>query len=196
MGGHVVSAVSGRTDFLVTGYILENNKPIEEGSKYKKALIQKSNGKPLSIITEEEFFKMYPLPLCTSPANVDDRVNTNIILPEPALSTCDTEELNVVFPKKYIVISFMTFQLFDYCYRSVASQDLWFEKYRPVKSSQIIGNSENIRRLKAWLTNWYDICLGKRDTFVDGGLSKKRFSNNESVLMSIKQCHISGFFII
>ncbi|XP_053992345.1 uncharacterized protein LOC128883723 isoform X2 [Hylaeus volcanicus] len=173
MGGHVVSAVSGRTDFLVTGYILENNKPVEEGSKYKKALIQKSNGKPLSIVTEEDFFQMYPLPLCSRPSPVDGATNKNIVIPEQTFPIHDTKVLNVVLDKK-----------------SDVSQALWSEKYRPVKSSQIIGNGENIRRLKAWLMNWYDVCLGKKNTFVEGEFSKKRILNSDS--MESRACMISG----
>lgn len=38
LGGRVTSAVSGKTDYLVTGSILEDGRAIEEGSKYKKAI--------------------------------------------------------------------------------------------------------------------------------------------------------------
>jgi replication factor C subunit 1 len=38
LGGRVTTAVSGKTNYLVTGSILEDGRPIEEGSKYKKAM--------------------------------------------------------------------------------------------------------------------------------------------------------------
>ena len=37
LGGRVTSAVSGKTDYLVVGEILEDGRPYTEGSKYKKA---------------------------------------------------------------------------------------------------------------------------------------------------------------
>lgn len=38
LGGKVTSAVSGKTDYLVVGSILEDGREVEEGSKYRKAL--------------------------------------------------------------------------------------------------------------------------------------------------------------
>jgi replication factor C subunit 1 len=38
MGGRVTTAVSGKTDYLVVGSILEDGRPYTEGSKYKKAM--------------------------------------------------------------------------------------------------------------------------------------------------------------
>lgn len=38
LGGRVTTAVSGKTNYLITGSILEDGRPIEEGSKYKKAM--------------------------------------------------------------------------------------------------------------------------------------------------------------
>jgi len=34
----VTGAISGRTDFLIYGYILEDQRPVEASNKYKKAL--------------------------------------------------------------------------------------------------------------------------------------------------------------
>ena len=36
-GGKVTSAVSGKTNYLLAGYILEDSRPVEDGGKYKKA---------------------------------------------------------------------------------------------------------------------------------------------------------------
>ena len=38
LGGRVTSAVSGKTDYLVVGEILEDGRPYHEGSKYKRAV--------------------------------------------------------------------------------------------------------------------------------------------------------------
>lgn len=48
-GGRLTSAVSGKTDYLIVGYKLEDGRDVTQGSKYAKA---KALGKP--ILTESE----------------------------------------------------------------------------------------------------------------------------------------------
>lgn len=50
-GGVITSAVSGKTDYLIVGYKLEDGRDVTQGSKYAKA---KANGKT-KILTEKEF---------------------------------------------------------------------------------------------------------------------------------------------
>lgn len=49
-GGRLTSAVSGKTDYLIVGYKLEDGRDVTQGSKYVKA---KSLGK--TILGEKEF---------------------------------------------------------------------------------------------------------------------------------------------
>jgi NAD-dependent DNA ligase len=37
-GGRLVTSVTSKTDYLVTGHMLDDNRPVTEGNKYKKAL--------------------------------------------------------------------------------------------------------------------------------------------------------------
>jgi hypothetical protein len=52
MGGHVVSQVSGVTNFLLTGYILEDGRPVDQSLKYKNAM-----NKGTKLMTEQELDK-------------------------------------------------------------------------------------------------------------------------------------------
>ncbi|CBN77287.1 conserved unknown protein [Ectocarpus siliculosus] len=52
-GGKVTGAVSSRTHFLVLGTVLDDGRPPEEGSKYKRAMVMKTR-----IIDEDGLFKM------------------------------------------------------------------------------------------------------------------------------------------
>lgn len=36
--GRLASSVSGKTDYLITGKLLDDNRPVIEGGKYKKAM--------------------------------------------------------------------------------------------------------------------------------------------------------------
>lgn len=49
-GGRVTGSVSGKTDYLVVGYKIEDGREVHLGGKYKAA---KSKGKP--ILTEDDF---------------------------------------------------------------------------------------------------------------------------------------------
>ena len=49
-GGRTTSAISGKTDYLVVGYKLEDNREVETGQKYKNAVQKK-----VPILTEPEF---------------------------------------------------------------------------------------------------------------------------------------------
>ena len=58
-GGKVTSAVSSKTTYLVVGSVLEDGRPIEEGSKYKKMKQLQNDGKPgPSMLTEDQFITL------------------------------------------------------------------------------------------------------------------------------------------
>lgn len=54
-GGKLASSVSGKTSLLVIGHVLEDGRPVVEGSKYQTA-----KEKEVKIMTEQEFFAHYP----------------------------------------------------------------------------------------------------------------------------------------
>ena len=59
-GGKVTSGVSGKTDYLVVGSVLEDGRPPNEGSKYRKALEQQKKGKDKpKIVQEAEFLALF-----------------------------------------------------------------------------------------------------------------------------------------
>ena len=49
-GGRLVAGVSVKTDYLVTGKILEDSRPVTSGGKYRRAIEMKKK-----IMTEKEF---------------------------------------------------------------------------------------------------------------------------------------------
>ena len=58
LGGVVRSGVSGKTDYLVIGHVLEDGRPIEFGSKFRKTT-ELNEGKrkenPIEILDEAKF---------------------------------------------------------------------------------------------------------------------------------------------
>ena len=55
-GGKVTTAVSGKTTYLVTGSVLEDGRPIDQGSKFRKMKQLESEGKPGPTQLDEEAF--------------------------------------------------------------------------------------------------------------------------------------------
>jgi replication factor C subunit 1 len=79
-GARVTSAVSSKTTYLVIGSVLEDGRPIEEGSKYKKATQLAADKKPgPKIMTEDEFMKI------VKPGGGGD-VSKPIDIPTPAIA--------------------------------------------------------------------------------------------------------------
>jgi NAD-dependent DNA ligase len=37
-GGRLCTSISGKTDYLIIGHLLDDNRPPTEGNKYKKAM--------------------------------------------------------------------------------------------------------------------------------------------------------------
>eukprot|EP00941_MAST-03F_sp_MAST-3F-sp1_P003135 g3135.t1 len=72
-GGRVTTGVSGKTDYLVVGVFLEDGRPVNEGSKYRKAIDKFE--KTCKLINETDLFKLIdpsydPTPLETAPSYV------------------------------------------------------------------------------------------------------------------------------
>lgn len=132
LGGHVTSAVSGRTDMLVTGAFLEDGRACQEGRKYKEA-ISLREGKKLTgrtakvhvveILDEQQFVDRYPL-------SVASRTE----------SASYPEVRRTVEPGQQ-------------------ETQLWSEKWRPQNIKEIIGNDGTVKKLLVWLKDWRDVCV-------------------------------------
>ena len=77
LGAKITSAVSGKTAYLVTGPSLEDGRPMEEGSKYRKVQEMITQGKEgPQIITEESLLALLgDLPIAAKPVPVLQALN-------------------------------------------------------------------------------------------------------------------------
>ncbi|KAF5153159.1 Replication factor RFC1 C terminal domain protein [Theileria parva strain Muguga] len=132
LGGIVVSAVSGVTDYLVYGDRLEDGRPYQSGLKYKKAIeLNNKKKRNIQLLNEEQFLQLLQ-------SNIDENVKTdntleNIVIEDNTIKDDgNTENINSI-EKECMVL---------------------FEKYRPKRFSELIGNPRSIQRLKDWLQHF------------------------------------------
>ncbi|ESS30893.1 ATPase, AAA family protein [Toxoplasma gondii VEG] len=148
-GGRCTSAVSGRTDYLVAGALLEDGRDVTTGSKYRKALQLMHDGKgkqktSLKILHEQEFLAMLP-------ENAEKK---------PTLEARQLQEETSRLESAKTVKSDGSADEPDRQHSDENSGTLlWAEKYRPKRADDFVGNREHLRTLQTWLADWADVCL-------------------------------------
>jgi replication factor C subunit 1 len=131
-GGRSTSAISGKTDFLVVGYKLEDGREVNSGNKYKTAITKK-----VPILTETEF-ESY---IQKKSGNDDYQLSARrkgILDAIPEAAPIKEEEVkNGAAPP---------------C-------EMWTERYKPKTVYDLIGNKAVIDQLYEWLKDWDEVCI-------------------------------------
>eukprot|EP00923_Selenidium_pygospionis_P023533 GHVN01040997.1.p1 GENE.GHVN01040997.1~~GHVN01040997.1.p1 ORF type:complete len:486 (+),score=119.89 GHVN01040997.1:29-1486(+) len=147
LGAQVMTGVSGKTNYLVTGSRLEDGRGIDEGSKHKKSTELISTGKGIiKIITEDDFIKM-----------IDEakQVDRDVTCGNHVLIDVKSDGGDVAMassppptsqsPRAHGPMS--------------GGCQLWTEKYRPSVMDDIVGNHEQVKKLMNWLKDWKNVIL-------------------------------------
>lgn len=169
----MTTAVSGATHILVHGSILEDGRPVESGNKHKTAMALrgglKLDGKPtkphyVEIVSEEEFFKLYPVEKESQSQSAETAVSlATPIVPRNGDNAATAN-------------------------KGLRDDRLWAEKWRPERVEDILGNGEAIKKLAAWLKDWHDVCmLGNKKEAL-----KSRWGDGEKVSSSTTSCSNSS----
>lgn len=123
------SAVSGKTNYLVAGFEMEDGRPITEGSKYKAAI-----EKNVKIISEDGLLKMIrdsdPAGSLQFEKQEKERKEKERIRQEEQLETLPSD---------------------------VAASTLLTTKYAPQSMSSLVGNSSAVQNVFTWLQQWNDV---------------------------------------
>ncbi|UKJ88739.2 hypothetical protein MACJ_001984 [Theileria orientalis] len=165
LGGIVVSAVSGQTDYLVYGDKLEDGRDYTTGTKYKKAKeLNKNKGLNIQLINEEQFINLLKdTPRIEEEEKEDEVVEdkTTDLKQEPAISDKKVDGIFVAG------LSNTTLERDTIGTAAKAHDQMLFEKYRPTNLYELMGNPKLIERLKEWLQN-YDYTSGSSKGKGDG----------------------------
>ena len=129
-GGKVMTAVSGKTNYVVVGATLEDGRPGTEGSKYRAA-IEKGvkvlgGGAPGSPTQAQP---------AVAPSSASKNFNEARATGAP-LQAAATRELN------------------SGAMPAAAEELLWVDKYKPGHTHDIIGTDATFKNLLQWLHSW------------------------------------------
>lgn len=194
LGGRVTTAVSGKTDYLVAGEILEDNRPYTEGSKYRKAAEQPD--KTTVLLGAEAFYELLQKKSdsarnASPPSVKPTRTPVKPAVPPAVGSTGNPYKKTTVNPYTRSTAptnpyartssgptasSANPYIAKDAKPSASASKlvtkggpQLWVDKYKPSSTEEILGNQELVRKLTNWLDRW-------EDTFNRTGSYDKSFS--------------------
>lgn len=134
-GAKFTKAISGKTDYLIAGNILEDGRPYTEGSKYKAA-----KEKNVTIVHQDNFAD-FPLiqKMMAGTAGKSQQVALEARAIVKAERILSTEKAPPVFGD--------------------ISSLLWVDKYKPKNVKDIVGSAETVKKLSDWLASWNSLNL-------------------------------------
>jgi replication factor C subunit 1 len=166
-GGRVTGNVSRKTNYLVYGSILEDDRPVSEGKKYKTA---ESLG--INLIDYSEFQDL-----------LREKIGEEFTLEnaEHMMAEAKKPPTNKSYLKKNSNLE-QTVSKFE----NKNVTDLWTTKYMPIEMDDVIGNNSTKSKLTDWLDDWEDIIINGNKKEVN--YSKRgKFEN-----VNARACLISG----
>ena len=164
LGGRVTTAVSGKTDYLVAGEVLEDGRPYTEGSKYRKA----KENEVIVLKGEEEFYglvKLYsdrkgpekPPPAASAPAAPAPaqaaKMPANPYAKRPAnpyaksASSKPAGTANPYASNPYASKGPSPVKQEAPPAKTFDAMSLWADRFAPQSTREILGNQENVRKL-------------------------------------------------
>jgi len=166
----VTGSVSSRTSYLIIGSVLEDGRKVETGNKYKKASDLK-----ISILNEtalEEFLqkatKNPKLTLLTAKSIIIDGNQASGTTPAQQKPADD-----IIKQRS----------------QENGTNKLWADKYAPQSTTEIIGNTATINKLKEWVHDWEKVVIQgqKKPIVFRPGMNRENIAN-----VNARACLLSG----
>ena len=155
MGGRKTGSVSGKTNYLIVGYKLEDGREVTQGGKYRNAT---KNG--TTILDEEGFEKLIRDKSGVQEFELGNR--TDIL---KHLGGADESSTMLPQLRKSLTIGEDGEQL--------QSTVMWTDLYRPDSIVDLVGNEGSVNHLFLWLKDWDDVVINGNKKEV-----KVRFTRN------------------
>jgi replication factor C subunit 1 len=148
-GGKVLKSVSGKTNLLVVGTVLEDGRSISEGRKYCDAV-----EKRVRIVTEEVFLEM---------------IAAGTIRRDAALAAQSVQTYSAPTQNTFVRQPSVPLQSHSSSSSSSAATTkkpsgdglLWVDKHQPQNTSELVGSGELVKKMSDWLRRWDAVHLTK-----------------------------------
>uniref|UniRef100_A0A0G4HIC4 BRCT domain-containing protein n=1 Tax=Chromera velia CCMP2878 TaxID=1169474 RepID=A0A0G4HIC4_9ALVE len=159
LGGKTTGSVSGKTDFLLVGSVLEDGRDPTEGKKYQTAVEKTQAGKAhVKIITQKEFEDMVAS-ANPKPAPADEQPAAAAAAAAPSLPAAPAAAA-AVLPRPAAAAAAAAGGGSG---GRVYGGALWAEKYRPTREDELVGMQSIYKKLLEWLTDWHRVVIeGKK----------------------------------
>jgi len=162
-GGRVTGSVSGKTDFLVVG------------DKCGRSKVNKAAEKEVDLITEDGVWSLV-------------RATEGLVKAEAeaAAATAGTNAANAATAAAPALPATTAPQPAAAAptFRAAKNQELWVDKYKPKKSSDLVGNNQMVTNLKQWLSTWDSVHLHHSSQGEEIKKRGKALENKKAVLLS------------
>jgi len=141
MGGRKTGSVSGKTNYLIVGYKLEDGREVTQGGKYRNATKHGT-----TILDEEGFEKLIRDKSGVQEFELGSRR-------EILMHLGGADESSTMLPqlRKSLTIGEDGEQL--------KSTVMWTDLYRPNSIMDLVGNEGAINQLFEWLRDWEDVVI-------------------------------------
>ena len=131
-GGRNVSAVSGKTNYLIAGHILEDGREVNTSGKYRNA-----QAKKVPILNEEGFEKFIQRKSGLSDFELAPKADF-------------MEEIEQIDERKIVENKNSNIPVGD---------QMWTEKYAPKSMRDLVGNQGSLKALFEWLKDWEEVII-------------------------------------
>jgi replication factor C subunit 1 len=178
-GGRVTKAVSGKTTFLVVG------------DHVGKSKMQKAEEKGVDMITEDGVWSLVKATegMQSGSAGGDDAEMDAMLEEERkeyAGKRADGKyEGSSLVDRAGVASARQPEAAGDQLHSPITSQVLWVDKYKPQKSTDLVGNNQMVTNLKSWLSTWDSVHLHHQ---LEGSSQLKKrgkaLENKKAVLLS------------
>lgn len=175
LGGRTTGSVTGKTNYLLTGSILEDGRNVWESSKYKKA-----KEKGVKMMNELQFEEFVRKNLGDESFTVKDgfgnSAGTSVSLGKV---NKNQNEMDIDDPNSEIL-----HKIND----EKKMRELWTDKHHPQDITEVVGNQSVINQFIKWLDDWEDVVLNGNEKEIQvSNRGKGRMDNPNA-----RACLISG----
>ena len=171
-GGRVTGSVSGKTDFLVVG------------DKCGRSKVNKAAEKEVDLITEDGVWSLVRATEGLVKAKAEAGAGAEVAAATAGATGTNTTNAATAAGPALPATTAPHPAAAAPTFHAAKNQELWVDKYKPKKSSDLVGNNQMVTNLKQWLSTWDSVHLHHSSQGEEIKKRGKALENKKAVLLS------------